>query len=116
MINQGEKIQFRGTFKQKVGEEWIDIPNLALYIIKAKITNPTKNITINLSSSTSGILIESDKKTYYFNILPKQSATMEGECYCEIALIDSNGDIILSNNKATFVITQSSLGRELANI
>lgn len=115
MINQGEKIEFRGTFKQKVVEDWIDIPDLTLYQIRAKITNPNNNITINLKLG-SGINIESDKKTYVFNVSPKQSATMQGDCYCEIALIDSNGNIILSNNKASFVITQSSLGRELANI
>ena len=115
MIKQGEKIEIRGTFQQKVDNDWVEISDITPYTIKLRITNIVTNTIYNLSTTDNTITISNDKKSYSFQITPAQTATLSGECTCEIALIDTDNNTILSDNKAIFTVNPSAFGRDLTN-
>ena len=115
MIKQGEKIEIRGTFQQKVDNDWVEISDITPYTIKIRIINVVTNTIYNLSTADSTITISSDKKSYSFQITPAQTITLSGECTCEIALIDTDNNLILSDNKAIFTVNPSSLGVDLTS-
>ena len=115
MIKQGEKIEIRGTFQEKVDNDWVEISDITPYTIKLRLTNVVTNTIYNLSTTDNTIQISADKKSYYFEITALQTSTLSGECTCEIALIDTDNNLILSDSKAIFTVNPSAFGRDLAN-
>ena len=55
MIKQGEKIEIRGTFQQKVDNDWVEISDITPYTIKLRITNIVTNTIYNLSTTDNTI-------------------------------------------------------------
>lgn len=123
MINQGEKVNFRGHFQQKVGDAWNTIQDLSSYNIKAVIACEDRNKKYLFSSIeedvTNGkaekitIGEGEDKSVYNFTLTSAQTKTLLGECFVEIALIDSEGNPLITDDKGGFVVKDSLLGRNL---
>ena len=121
MINQGEVVNFRGHFQQKVGDSWTYISNLTGYTVKAMIVCETKNKKLLFSSNSSDKDIAgkitigdgSDYSVYSFSLTSTITKELLGECTVEIALIDSSGTPLITDDKGGFVVKDSLLGRSL---
>ncbi len=122
MINQGEVVNFRGHFQQKVGDSWTYISDLSAYTIKAMIVCEDKNKRLFFSSDTSKdttadgritIGDGSDYSVYSFSLSSELTKGLLGECTVEIALIDSKGAPLITDDKGGFVVKDSLLGRNL---
>lgn len=119
MINQGERIEFTGTFRKKTDGVWTEIDDITKYNIKARIYNGSTKTELIYSTDNKDselpITIKEDNKTYAFSISPEITSTLVGECTCEIALVDNTDNPIISNDKACFTVKQSPLGKYISN-
>ena len=122
MINQGEVVNFRGHFQQKTGDSWTYISDLSSYTVKAMIVCEDKNKKLFFSSDTvkdtdadGKITIGdgTDYSVYSFSLTSEQTKNLLGECTVELALIDSKGAPLITDDKGGFVVKDSLLGRSL---